>query len=279
MGRVHEVFCDTKSMQHVAGAPATGFPTASPLLDTHHQYGNCSEHLQNKHLSLHTILFSIVMSNFYQRSESKWFYQLQDLAIRMSPAHGLALHTAPEDSADEAGCESCWGTASGALGCWTAGCSWQAGSQRLPGRTCKQTEVLLLRRATSHSCRLLGMMVVCDWSSSHRVTAVLVLEQRCDVSSLGATVHSRRSMSEESNQLVDRLSLCQSGPVPARRAPTSTAVTQTIAVPLMTTRQSDIGTCQFFARASGPQLPEDRRLWHTHHPALPALYTSQQSGR
>jgi len=273
------VFCDTKGMQHVASAPATGFPTASPLLDTHHQQSNCSEHLQNKHLSLYTILFSIVRSNFYQISESKRFYQLQDLAIRMSPAHSLALHTAPEDGADEVGCESCWGTASGALGCWTAGCSWQAGSQRLPGRACKQTEVLLLRRATSHSCRLLGMMVVCVWSSSHRVTAVLALEQRCDVSSLGATVHVRRSMSEESNQLVERLSLCQSRPVPGRRAPTSTAVTQTIAVPLMTTRQSDIGTCQFFTRASGPQLPEDRGLWHTHHPALPALYTSQQCGR
>ena len=162
----------------------------------------------------------------------------------MSPDHSLALHTAPEDGADEVGCESCWGTASGALGCWTAGCSWQAGSQRLPGRACKQTEVLLLRRATSHSCRLLGMMVISGWSSSHRVTAVLALEQRCDVSSLGATVHVRRSMSEESNQLVERLSLGQSRPVPARRRPTSIAVTQTIAVPLLTVRQSDIGTWQ-----------------------------------
>ncbi len=173
----------------------------------------------------------------------------------MSPAHGLALHTVLEDGAAEVGCEGCWGIASGALGCWTAGCSWQAGSQRLPGRACKQTEMLLLRRATSHSCRLLGMMVVCGWSSSRRMTAVLVLEQRCDVSSLGAIVHVRRSMYEESNQLVERLNLYQSRPVPARRGPTSTAVTRTIAVPLMTTRQSDIGTYQFFARASHAQDP------------------------
>ena len=117
MGRPHEVFCDTKSMQRVAGAPATGFPTASPLLDTHHQYSNCSEHLQNNHLSLHTVLFTIVRSNFYQPSEDKWFYQLQDLASMMSPAHSLALHTVPEDVADEAGCECCWGIASEALEC------------------------------------------------------------------------------------------------------------------------------------------------------------------
>lgn len=195
-------------------AAATGFPTASPLLDTHHQYSSCSEH------------------------------QVQDLATRMSSAHSLALHTVPEDGADEAGCESCWGIATGVLGCWTAGCSWQAGSQRLPGRACKQTEMLPLRRATSHSCRLLGMTVFYGCSSSHRVTAVLVLEQRCDTSSLGATVPERRSMSGESNQLVERLSLGQSRPVPARRRPTSIAVTQTIAVPLLTVRQSDIGTWQ-----------------------------------
>ena len=132
-----------------------------------------------------------------------------------------------------------------------------------------RTEVLLLRRATCHSCRLLGMTVVCGRSSSHRVTAVLVPEQRCDVSSLGATVHVRRSTSEESNQLVQILSRSQSRPIPARRLPTctNTAVTQNIAVPLLTVRQSDIGTC-----FSGPRLPEDRRLLHVQHPALPALY-------
>jgi len=134
--------------------------------------------------------------------------------------------------------------------------------------------MLLLRRATSHSCRLLGIMVVCGWSSSHRVTAVLVVEQRCDVSSLGATVHVRWSMSEESKQLVDRLSLCQSRPVSARRAPTSTAVTQTIAVPPMTTRQSDIGTCQFFAR----QDPNcQRTASYGIHTIQPCLHCTRAS--